>query len=139
MAFKVKDLMITVLPAGDKLPAGAVGACGISCETLTHCTPCSICSCSCTCTNSCRDCTVTNASALSFCGHKCLVRPEDLAALKEEMKRALAQIEEKERSMQGEMAPKSVKEAEELEQKLTEALNEVRALKAKLRKAPRKK
>jgi len=54
--------------------------------------------------------------------------------LKEELRGALLDIENKERIITAAMRPKSISEIEELEEKLTAALGEIRAQKVKLQK-----
>jgi len=132
MAFKVKDLMITVLPTESKA-LGVGAACG-GCSLNISCLPCS-CTCS-GCSNSCGYC---SSGCTNFThgvrGQVQIARPEDLAILKEELRQALLDIEAKERDIEEAMRPKTLSEVEELEEKLTAALVEVKAQKAKLRKA----
>ena len=120
MSFKIKDLMITVLPAGSML--GNIGTIG-PCEPCTkHCTECSIC----TCTQCTQNCT---HSAKDF---NDLVYPPDLALLKERLKIALAEVEARERVVEESLRPKTLADVELLEQKLTAALEELRATKERL-------
>lgn len=55
-----------------------------------------------------------------------LATPENLANLKAQLQQALAQIEVQERAMEASQKPQTVEEAEALEQKLVEALEELR-------------
>jgi hypothetical protein len=126
MAFKVKDLMITVLPPEGKNRGAAPAACPDCTLNISGCGY------TCGCTN-CTACSVTYTQGRScFC---LIARPEDLTILKEELKQALLNIEIKEREIEEAMRPKTLSEVEELEEKLTAALAEIKAQKAKLRKA----
>ncbi|HKP51734.1 MAG TPA: hypothetical protein VJ183_03685 [Chloroflexia bacterium] len=57
-----------------------------------------------------------------------------MTLLKEQLKQALANVEERERVQQGGQPPSTMAEVEELEQKLTDALEELRAQKAQMQK-----
>lgn len=59
---------------------------------------------------------------------------EDLAALKEELRQALAEVEAQERVMEESMRPQTLEEADELERKLNAALDDLRAQKEELRR-----
>ena|ERR1700676_3133830 len=59
---------------------------------------------------------------------------ENLAALKSQLKQQLGKIEEEEKRVEASLAPASLAEAELLEKKLEEALEEVRGLKERLKK-----
>jgi hypothetical protein len=128
MSFKVKDLMITVLPAGS--PIGWPGPGNICDNNLctkacTRCTEtCSYCSCT-QCTDGCTH------SAKDFGD---IVNPADLALLKERLKIALAEVEARERVIEESLRPKTLADVELLEQKLSAALEEVRTQKAALLK-----
>jgi hypothetical protein len=52
--------------------------------------------------------------------------------LKEQLKQALAQVEVQERAMDESLKPQSIDEVDQLEQKLTEALNELRTRRQEL-------
>jgi acyl-CoA thioesterase len=60
--------------------------------------------------------------------------PENLATLKAQLQQALAQVEAQERVMEEGQKPQTVEETEVLEQKLAEALEELRAHKDELRR-----
>lgn len=60
--------------------------------------------------------------------------PENLATLKAQLQQALAQVEGQERAMEESQKPQTVEEAEVLEQKLVEALEELRQHREELRR-----
>jgi hypothetical protein len=62
------------------------------------------------------------------------VGPETLAALKEQLRQALAQVEAQERAVEESLRPQSVAEVEQLEQKMKAALEELRVRKEELQK-----
>ena len=125
MEFKVKDLMITVLPSESNAKDAGANLCP---QCSLQCSPCSYVTCGyCThCTNS-----FYTQGRSCFCK---ISDPRDLAILKEELRGALLDIENKERIITAAMRPKSISEIEELEEKLTAALGEIRAQKVKLQK-----
>lgn len=183
MRFKVRDLMIAVLPesGGGEAPQQLVcnptlagctrctactdctrctgctcSACS-NCTGCTGCTPCSDCT-GCTgCTNGCTNCTYTacgggscgctGASGCNLCSTACTVctdltcggfaskgplegiaaQPEALAQLKEQLRQAMAQVEEQERALDESMLPQTIDEVDQLEAKLQAALEELRA------------
>jgi hypothetical protein len=105
------------------------------------CTPCSAQTCGCTCTQ-CTGvtggCLHTFCTARSACGAslQCTptfagafgarLRPEHLAQLKEELRATLERVEAEEQRLAERMQPQTVDEVNQLEQKLTEALEELR-------------
>lgn len=122
MSFKVRDLMITVLPAGSILAdPGVFGPCEVCSKMCTDCSKC-------TCTRCTQNCTI---SAKDFDD---LIYPPDLAILKERLKIALAELEARERVVEESLRPKSLADVELLEQKLTAALEELRATKVRLQR-----
>ena len=102
MAFKVKNLMIQVLPSADETalfqpPLIAAAFCG----------------------------------GLSFTsGRNCSVR--DLAIYKAQLQEALARVQEQERELDKQMGPQTLEEAEALEAHLVAALEEVQRQKEEL-------
>jgi len=54
--------------------------------------------------------------------------------LKEQLKQALANVEEQERAADASMQPKTLAEVQDLEKKLTDALEEVRSRRTQLEK-----
>jgi hypothetical protein len=60
--------------------------------------------------------------------------PEGLAALKQQLQQALAEVEEQEKALAEPQLPQTVAETEELEAKLREALEELRQHKESLKK-----
>jgi hypothetical protein len=60
--------------------------------------------------------------------------PQNLAELKAQLRQSLAQVEAQEQAMAESMKPQTVEEADMLEQKLTEALDELRQHKEELRR-----
>jgi hypothetical protein len=129
MSFKVRDLMITVLPAG--IPIAGVGDC-LPTEQ-PHCTHCTDYGCTyCSGTRCTPNCTL---SAKDFGD---IVNPPELALLKERLKIALAEVEARERVVEESLRPKTLEDFELLEQKLNAALEDIRAQKAALGKNPSK-
>lgn len=119
MRFKVKDLMISILPERQTgvVPPFIADDCGGTC----------------TCTNSCtgNSCAVTK---------EIFVDPEDfvqqqLAVLKTRLLQALAQIEAQERAVEEQQRPQTLADVELLEQRMVEALEELRSRKEKLKGA----
>ena len=118
----------------------------------TACTPCSARTCGCTCTNctACTGCTViTQCGQLSHCtihsvctfasacgvSIRCTptfttgglgLQPEHLSQLKEELRATLEQVEAHEQRLKEQMQPQTLDEVAQLEQKMTEALDELR-------------
>lgn len=149
MAFRVRDLVINVLPetgAADA-PGGPVGCgctfgfshCGLgSCDFATICiySGCRECSGAFTCIGAtkCGGCTlnVTCPGSLQFAagGEVDLQR---LGALKAQLREALRATETAEKVLAEQMSPQSVEEIETLEKKLQGALEELKARKAQLR------
>jgi hypothetical protein len=160
--FKIKDLMIKVVPESgvaeelgkgcgmctDQCTAACTDACSgatAPCEYLSACTcGCTFGDCTdgCTCTQQC-----TDYCSYPSCGYTCaggptkprkrggLARPfGSLAELKAELKRQLAAVEAQEKVAEESMKPQTVEEAEALEKKLQEALDEVRDIKSELSK-----
>jgi hypothetical protein len=67
----------------------------------------------------------------------CAANPEGLAELKAELQQQLANIDEQEKLVKKNLAPASLEQAEMLEKKLVEALDEVKSVKARLKKQPK--
>jgi hypothetical protein len=163
MPFKVRDLMIDVLPeAGGGANLGCypgtritcfAGTCDICTQKPTiDCNPtfwqCLI---SCTCTGCTRTCPPISCPKGS-CGWSppidqftelqtvvlnqpgMVANPQNLKELKAQLRQALAQVEAQERMAEESMRPQSLEEADMLEQKLTEALEELRQHREELRR-----
>jgi DNA repair exonuclease SbcCD ATPase subunit len=58
--------------------------------------------------------------------------PEQLAALKQQLKQVLADVEKQEQAVTESLRPQTVAEADELQQKLQGALEELKGLRAEL-------
>ncbi len=128
-----------------------IQTCGdVSCG---FCTPCTGRTCGCTCTacSGCtfRSCGCTNRSictAASACGFsiRCTptfvegfgagLQPEHLAQLKEELRSTLEQVEAEEQRLKEQMQPQTLDEVTQLEQKMTDALDELRQRREELEK-----
>ena len=151
--FKIKDLMIKVLPGaegatepreGCNVPStcGDCSACtegsnpcpgGFTCDWGTFCDY-TVCGGTCVCT----DCSYPS------CGHTCTpldTKPQgrrrvtgNLWELKAALKRQLASIEAQEQLSEQVLKPRTLEEAEALEQKLKEALEELQDIKKQLSK-----
>jgi 16S rRNA G1207 methylase RsmC len=63
-----------------------------------------------------------------------VANPQNLAELKAQLRQSLAQVEAQEQVMAESMKPQTVEEVDMLEQKLTEALHELRHHKEELRR-----
>ena len=145
MAFRVRDLVINVLPEGaaqpDRIGCGCTfgfSGCGGSCDLFTICTysGCRECSGAFTCigATACRGCTLNvtcGGSALPGAGTA--VDPQALAALKAQLREALREVETAEQLLAERMSPQSVEEVEALEKKLQDALEDLKARKEQLR------
>jgi hypothetical protein len=145
MQFKFKDLMIHVLPE-DASPAAAIPHC-INC-TLRY--PCSNYPCSgpaecsgnppskyeCTVMNPCTANCTPPASCLNHSRGlmlESITEPQHLAILKAQLKQALADVERHERVLEEVMRPQTLQEAEQLEEKLKSALDELQKVKQGLK------
>lgn len=135
--FRVKDLMIHVLPSE------RVGDVEELCRWLTDfCRWPTLCGgwFSCGFLSPCG--ALTPCGAISPCGAVSpyvdpgagVIRPEELSVLKEQLRRTLAQIEEQEGALETKMGPRTLEEAEALEEKLKDALEELKAHKERLQK-----
>jgi hypothetical protein len=121
MAFRVKDLLISVLPE----EKGAAVACPNCSLDLSRWTDPDRCGCGCThCTNS-----FYTQGRSCFCN---IAHPEDLATLKQQLKETLSHLEAREREVQEVMRPQSLDQMKKLEAKLAAALAEVKSHKARL-------
>lgn len=123
--FKIKDLMIKVIPdeaerigQGDGIGGG--GACGTyTCGCSDTCGSCSFVTCV-----GCSGCSPPSGGGLQP-GTE-VINPSDLLSLKADLKRRLSLVE----AMEKNLAPQTLQEAEALERKLTEALVELKQIKA---------
>ena len=103
MAFKFKDLIVDVLPSGETERYGCRG-----CSVITPCP------------------TMISLTTTTPTTPICIEDVDALPALKEQLKKALALIEEHEKALQEGLAlPKTREEAEDLERRLRSALAEV--------------
>jgi hypothetical protein len=146
MAFRVKDLVINVLPEAGGAGDCALTACTLgfshcrfgSCDFVTICTVsgCRECSGAFTCigATNCGGCTLNvtcGASVLFGAGGD--VDPQVLVTLKAQLREALRAVESAEQLLAERMSPQSVDEVEALEQRLQGALEELKARKEQLR------
>ena len=159
MAFRVRDLVINVLPeaAGERDVLG----CGLgfshcrfgSCDFVTICifSGCRECSGAFTCigATNCGGCTLNVTCGPNSCGAftcgGCTESasvlfgrggaddPQALAALKAQLREALRAVENAEQQLAERMSSQSVEEVEALEKKLQDGLEELRARKEQLR------
>ena len=149
MAFRVRDLVINVLPEGGGEAADcALTGCGLgfshcrfgSCDFATICiySGCRECSGAFTCIGAtkCGGCTLNvtcgGGPSLLFEGAGD-VDPQALATLKAQLQEALRAVESAEQTLAERMSPQSIEEVEALEQKLQGALEELKARKEQLR------
>jgi hypothetical protein len=151
VAFRVRDLVINVLPeGGGEAAAGcALSGCGLgfshcrfgSCDFVTICifSGCRECSGQFTCigATNCGGCTLNvtcgGGPSLLFGGGAGDVDPQALATLKAQLREALRAVESAEETLAERMSPQSIEEVEALEQKLQGALEELKARKEQLR------
>jgi hypothetical protein len=147
MAFRVRDLVINVVPesgAGEggalvaRCPAifsncGAFTPCGGGWSGACHgptCYGCTGRTFTCIGATSCGGCTL-NVSVLPF-AMGLTDSPEALGALKEQLKQTLQEVESAEAALAEQQQPQTVEEIEALEGKLQEALTELQSRKAQL-------
>jgi hypothetical protein len=135
MAFRVRDLVINVLPEEGSPRFCGFSHCGFgSCEIFTICgglSGCRECSGQFTCigASKCGGCTLNvTGGGIPASG----VTPEALAALKAQLKQALDEVESAEQQLAEHMSPQSVEEIEALEEKLQAALSELKDRKGQL-------
>lgn len=154
MAFKLRDLMISVLPPAVAMGQACLGVSELGCNTCTGTTNPLIYVGGCqTCTGTtgplggCNTCTGTtnafyaHAAALAACGICTGIspaigdrRPQALALLRQQLEGLLAEVAAEEKRLEEASFPKNAEEAEDLEKKLEEALAEVRSRKAGFKK-----
>ena len=135
MAFRVRDLVINVLPG----PGGG-GQQPFDCPGISNCYPFS----SCGRTNACYPLSCRIISCIgTMCGGCTLDisrwpgfqqgdTAEELAALKEQLTQALSEVERAEEALAESMRPRSIDEIETLEHKLEDALSELKQRKEQL-------
>jgi hypothetical protein len=148
MAFRVRDLVINVLPEGGREADCALTGCGLgfshcrfgSCDFATICifSGCRECSGAFTCigATNCGGCTLNvtcGGSPSLLLGGAGDVDPQALATLKAQLREALRAVESAEQTLAERMSPQSIEEVEALEQKLQGALEELKARKEQLR------
>jgi hypothetical protein len=111
--FKIKDLMIQVIPIDQNVGPLTCGFCtgNNSCDGCTFHTPCG-----------------GFWSGLTVTVQERQISAENLPLLKEQLKAQLAMVEEAEKRL----APQNLQQAEALETKLREALDEIQQIKSKL-------
>jgi len=159
--FKVRDLMINLVPEGGvaqfckvvTLPDCAYDSqvgmdCVISiCRTVSRCVQVTLLgACDADGGASCDACytksTVTTGTCKPGTGGK--VGPdaqqylEDLAILKAELQATLSRVEERERVVEESLRPQSLDEVQQLEERLTGALEDLRARRTEIEQAPTK-
>jgi hypothetical protein len=125
------------------VPPEAEGGQGQADCMCTDCWSCTkTCGNTCVCTKTCLgSCVCTGAAPCTYKTYhsdNCSRELEGLSTLKAELIRKLAEIEEEEKKLAESMSPQTLEEAEMLEKKLTEALDEVKTMKAKFKKQPKK-
>jgi hypothetical protein len=135
MAFRVRDLVINVLPE-----QGGEGLQPFDCPGISNCYPFS----SCGRTNACYPVSCRIVSCIgTHCGGCTLdisrfpgfqqgISAEDLAALKAQLTQALSEVERAEEALADSMRPQSIDEIEVLEDKLEDALSELKQRKEQL-------
>lgn len=139
MAFRIKDLLINVVPEGRRIcPGGSV----VPTPTRPHWTPtqstfdCLPCpGCSGVTTHTIPTLTITFCPLLTgWPVTDPVVTAEQLAILKAELQKELALVEQQEKLVEESLRPKDLAEIEVLEAKLHEALKELERLKSELKK-----
>jgi hypothetical protein len=139
MAFKVKDLLITVVPSegGRAAPGTPVGQ---DCIFTIRCTAHLFLSGQCTATPLLILTQLLCAADLSAMrpvpvpsGGDPWISLEELAALKAQLRQALLQVESQEKSLEEKSRPQTVAQIEELEEKIREALGELERRKSDLK------
>lgn len=149
MAFRIKDLLINVLPEGTKNAADEDGGGDCGCTATVWC--------GCSKTPPWPTC---HCSLTVFCGwsqtpgwqdvdeaFRCMRTPpqltlatdpataaKQLAMLKTQLEQSLAEIEEQERRLEEQLQPKTLEEVEALQVKLREAMHELEHRKSELKK-----
>jgi hypothetical protein len=132
--FKIKDLMINVVPAqldnlnqcpfnscGWTIVLDPPGGCPAACSLfITECGPVTTCG-----TTACHP-AITNTGPLDR------LRVEDLAFLKEELRQELAKVESREQELEERLRPQTLEQVTVLEEKLTDALKELQEHKKRL-------
>jgi hypothetical protein len=154
MPFKVRDLMIDVAPGVGGVGFCRLGTCMMCTNQVTIITPCGKCSyfspyvveispwiirTTTPCGISFDPTTVFDEPVPidpnRFMNQAGMVaNPQNLAELKTQLRQSLAQVEAQEQLMAESMKPQTVEEVDMLEQKLTEALHELRHHKEELRR-----
>jgi hypothetical protein len=153
--FKVRDLVISVLPESAQLEECPLNSfcpkntCGFTiCVGCTQSFTCLGCTGALAGGTACAACTlnITDCTPVTICGltpcHPAITNTgpllqldrEALNALRNELQRELAELDKRAEEIDAGMAPKTLAEAETLEKKLSEALDEVRRRKADLGK-----
>lgn len=161
MAFKLKDLMISLLPKGGAAeacptasapaaqfcPTASAGFCQMVSGRAFVVMPHPLCPTASAGFGFCP----TASAGLAFCptasatgaAEACptasapaesAASPEGLAALKQQLQEALAQVEAQEKALAAQHLPQTIAETEELEARLREALDELRQHKETLKK-----
>lgn len=144
--FKVRDLMIQVLPDEADLGGGTPAAgCG-ACTLCSQCSNCSVATCFETCGLTCGACTIVTmpGCGVTGCGCSCscyasigisVVLPlaagpgrslDILWRLKDQLRAALGQINEQENQLVEGMRPRTLEDVDLLEKKLGEAQEDLR-------------
>ncbi|REF99919.1 hypothetical protein DFJ67_5965 [Asanoa ferruginea] len=158
--FKVRDLMINLLPEGGgplprcpgvSLPNCAANSCfnvsvigcGVTCPAITRCTHGTLIADTCP-ASSCYNytCEVTNFSRGCGQGYTCLMpgegigQAEDLTLLKQQLRLALEQVEAQEAARDEAERPQTIEEVDQLTERLNDALDELRRRRVELSERP---
>lgn len=128
--FKIKDLMIKVLPAdGEEDQREDCGWTDWTCDQTTLCT---VFNNTIPCPAGCYTHPETHDYTAEQANIECRAQTGGLAALKQALKDRLEAVEKKEEELKDSELPKTLEEAELLEAKLKEALEEISKLKEDL-------
>jgi hypothetical protein len=125
--FKVRDLMINVVPESVQPYEDCGWTCMYSCEFTGGgggCGP--------TCGPTCYNVSHCNRLATHLPNIMAPIGSQNLAAVKAQLQEALRNVEIQQQAAEASLQPQSLAEVEMLEQKLTEALNELKARKTVL-------
>lgn len=156
--FRVRDLMINVLPEGELQPycrvvtlpdcannTEMVVDCGISiCRTISRCVQVTLlAACDADGGASCDACVTKGTVSTGGCkpgtggklGADIGQYLDDLAILKAELTATLSRVEARERVVEESLRPQSLDEVQQLEEKLTEALDELRERRTEIEQA----
>lgn len=127
MRFVVKDLMISTVERGGVGDELAMPGCGPG----SHCPSCSVVTCLPSCSNN--SCVTTLGGGFDMTP---VINPDPtmLVALKEQLTAALQQVEARQEALKTQLRPQTVEEVDALEKQLTEALEELRTIRADIQR-----